>query len=101
VDLKYIIELEGINIDIQYIVEGTEVIWGMPIGKLSETESYSPKKHIVFYDEINYWSKLTLNAEDFAIFFSENAHKPCCAFEKQLLVKKVVVKENYKKGDIV
>lgn len=79
-------------IDIQYVIEGTEVIGWMPTDKLTVKEEYAAEKDITFYNEVERWTKCALNAGEFAIFFPEDGHKPCCSFEKPLPVKKVVVK---------
>lgn len=80
-------------IDIQYVVKGTEVVGWMPMDELTESEAYSEEKDITFYGETSKWTKLVLNSGVYAIFFPEDAHKPCCTYDKKVEeVKKVVVK---------
>ena len=51
------------------------------------------EKDVAFYKNIENASKLVLKDGDFAIFFPEDAHKPCCALNNEpSKVKKVVVK---------
>jgi len=79
-------------IDIQYVIEGTEVMGWYPAEKLTVKEEYSEEKDITFYNDTELWTKCALNAGEFAIFFPEDGHKPSCSVEKPLPVKKVVVK---------
>jgi len=50
------------------------------------------EKDAVFYKNVSNYTKLTLNSGDYAIFFPEDACKPCCEVLKPSKVKKIVVK---------
>lgn len=80
-------------IDIQYIIEGEEMLGFININEKSLTplQTYDEKKDIIFYDgECNY---LKAKQNDFIIFDTYDAHKPQIKTnEKKTPVKKAVVK---------
>lgn len=80
--------------DIQYIVDGKELIGYYPVEGLELLEDKLQERDIAFYKNIESYSKLELCAGDYAIFFPGEAHKPCCTISERLpvRVKKVVVK---------
>lgn len=79
-------------IDIQYIVNGDETILWSPVELLAVQEEYSVERDVTFYEESNYSTRLNLKDTYFGIFFPGDGHKPGCIFNKQMKMKKVVVK---------
>lgn len=66
-------------IDIQYILEGEEVIEHAPIEWLPEvTEPYSDERDVMFFRDPVACSRTLLRAGEFAVYFPADGHKPCC-----------------------
>ena len=80
-------------IDIQFVVEGTEVIYASDISCLTVKEEYSPEKDIMFLNDYEKASKTVIKKGEYGIFFPWDAHKPgLCLNGDTAYVKKVVVK---------
>ncbi len=80
-------------IDIQFIVEGTEVIYAADISGLTLKCEYSAEKDIMFLEDCEKASKLVLEKGEYGIFFPWDAHKPgLCFGGNSDKVKKIVVK---------
>lgn len=79
-------------IDIQYIISGREIIGYFPLDTLEMQEDKLQEKDVAYYRNVSDYTKLTLHCEDYAIFFPEEAHKPCCEITNSSQVKKIVVK---------
>lgn len=77
-------------IDIQYIIEGSEVIGFAPKKGQKESIPYSNERDIAFYE--GDYEPVKLSAGEFAIFFPDDLHLPCLKDGKPSVVKKVVVK---------
>lgn len=80
------------HIDIQYVLKGAETIGYKSVLELNLAEDLFKEKDIAFYEEVENWTKLMLKAGDFAIFFPEDAHKPCCKSNESESIKKAVIK---------
>lgn len=78
--------------DIQYMVSGTEVIYGAHINSLKVVEDRTPETDIIFYDRTPEEAALTLKPGMFAVFLPQDGHMPCCQYEGQEKVRKIVVK---------
>ncbi|MBO4392796.1 MAG: YhcH/YjgK/YiaL family protein [Spirochaetales bacterium] len=79
--------------DVQYVIEGMElcgVCDRSECGKVAV--SYNEDNDITFYDEPKHYGTVFLNAGDFIVLGPEDAHKPRCAAENQIPIKKVVIK---------
>lgn len=79
-------------IDIQYVIEGKELINITPISsKTSEIQAYDPAKDIEFFS-VN--ETRTYNADPgiFFVFFPEDAHRPSLKVDTIAPVRKMVVK---------
>ena len=78
-------------IDIQYIVDGVELIGFTNIDNMNVTTQYNPEKDVAFLSgEGDY---VTLKKGYYGIFFPQDAHQPKIALDgKPTLVKKVVIK---------
>jgi YhcH/YjgK/YiaL family protein len=76
-------------IDIQYIIQGQEMIGYSHLGRLAPGE-YDTALDVVFLaGEGNY---LPLSSGEFMLLYPEDAHMPCIAIDAPSAVKKVVVK---------
>jgi YhcH/YjgK/YiaL family protein len=76
-------------IDIQYIIQGMEMIGYNHLSRLAPGE-YDPARDVVFLTgEGNY---LPLSSGEFMLLYPEDAHMPCIAIDAPGAVKKVVVK---------
>jgi len=88
-------ESHRLYIDIQVILEGKEIIEALPVQLLEISEPYTPD--IAFYKlptqvKVKAHS-LAMGAHDIAIFFPEDAHRPCMRIGGRAeSVRKVVVK---------
>ncbi len=95
------------NIDIQYLLRGTEKIACLPVDELQETKPYNPTTDAAFYAAPRYLSPVncqlsTVNCHlpsalflgngYFSIFFPQDAHMPCLCMDTPTKVKKVVIK---------
>ena len=79
-------------IDIQYLAAGTEVIEHARTGELRPADPFDTTKDLGFFQEPAAATRLHLEPGMFAIFFPEDAHKPCCAAGAPASVRKVVLK---------
>lgn len=95
------------NIDIQYLLKGTEKIACLPVDELQETQPYNPDTDAAFYE-----SNLRPSTSDlrpltsdlrpltfdlrpltsFALFFPQDAHMPQLCTDTPEEVKKVIIK---------
>ena len=90
-ETKFIFEAHKKYIDIQCIVSGKETIYWSHIENLVRNGEYSEQDDIIFFDgEVQ--TALPMRKNYFAIFFPQDAHKPCCILGQPEEVKKVVVK---------
>lgn len=80
-------------IDIQMAIEGKEYCYYAPLTDLIEKEPFDDAKDIGFFNsEIDRGIALHLAPPMVAVFFPQDAHKPCCKIREAALVKKIVVK---------
>jgi len=78
-------------IDIQYIINGKEIIYWSLIENLTSKGGYSEQKDIIFLEGENI-TGLPVMKNNFCVFFPQDAHKPGCISGKPEKVRKVVVK---------
>lgn len=78
--------------DIQYLIEGEEMLGFCMRDHLKISEPYDPERDIVFYEEPACCGNIYLQAGEYAIFAPEDGHKPGCMAKAPSAVKKVVVK---------
>lgn len=79
-------------IDIQYIVSGREIIGWRPVQDLEIMIPYSEEKDVIFYRNPEFVSNFLLAPGFFAVFYPDDAHRPCCYIDKPEAVRKIVVK---------
>lgn len=80
-------------IDVQFLCRGSE-----KIGVASETghntvaEDFLEPRDLLFYTDMENESTLTMTPGSFAVFFPSDVHRPACAFDQPLAIRKVVIK---------
>ena len=79
-----------LNIDIQYIVKGSEKMGYANIDSLKTTIEYNDEKDILFGTAEG--DLLTVSEGMFALFTPEDAHMPGLCIDSPQAIKKVVVK---------
>lgn len=80
------------NIDVQFILEGEEIIEVDNISNLNINFEYDENMDLIKYDDSKFSSSVKLKKGDVAIFFSDDAHMPCIKIEESKKVIKTVVK---------
>ena len=85
-------ELEGHRkyIDVQYMIEGAELIGYSTLNDQKVSVEYNEENDIAFYKGKGDFFRLT--AGSFAVFFPDDLHQPCIFIDKPALVRKVVIK---------
>ena len=69
-------------VDIQYIVEGKEMMQVAPVNTLEVDEAYSEEKDIAFYKPVEQAATVVLTKGSYVVFYPEDAHRPgICAGE--------------------
>ncbi len=78
--------------DIQYLVEGVELLGACTRQGLVVKTPYDTANDVTFYEDPDYAGQVLLRGGDYVIFAPEDAHKPRCQAGAPLPVKKIVVK---------
>lgn len=80
--------------DLQYVVSGTEKMFWVPKDRLLCTVPMDAQKDIAFYTEKDGAApcELVVHADEFAIFYPQEPHKPGCFTHTPETVEKIVVK---------
>ena len=78
--------------DIQYVQEGTEVMYWSLVDGLKVTEDLSEISDVIFYEDDKNATELVVNEKSFALFFTHDAHKPGVKFNTKSNVRKIVFK---------
>jgi biofilm protein TabA len=80
-------------IDVQYIVDGVEVMGWAPLSQMLVSAPYNPDKDVILGTcPSALWTPVKVAAGQAAIFFPEDAHAPKLAAGEPCPVKKIVVK---------
>jgi len=77
-------------LDVQYVIEGEELMGYAPLGRQKVLDPYKEENDIVFFTGDKSFTKIT--AGMFAIFFPEDVHMPGISTGKISDVKKLVIK---------
>lgn len=85
-------ESHRVYADVQYIAEGSEVIYYAPTAALIPTMAYDEGKDCLLYSDPVAATPLFLAPGCFAIFHPQDGHKPGCVHNTASRIKKVVVK---------
>ena len=80
------------NIDVQFILEGEEIIEVDNIKNLNVDFEYDENMDLIKYGDSIFSSSIKLKKGDIAIFFPEDAHMPCIKINESIKVLKTVVK---------
>ena len=89
--LKPIFEGHVKYTDIQYIVEGEELMHITTLDKITHEDDYQEDRDI-YFPKVSLYSTLHATVGKAAIFFPEDLHAPSNCVKVSKLVKKVVVK---------
>jgi biofilm protein TabA len=80
-------------IDIQYVIEGTDLIgFGLPDPANEVEEDLLAPKDLVFLKNVQNEMDLVLTSGMYGIFFPEEVHRPNCQYGVSAKLRKVVVK---------
>lgn len=79
-------------IDVQFILEGEEIIEVAQNDLLKVSMPYNDQMDLCKYEDINNASKIILKKGDVAIFYPKDAHMPCLQVSSSTKVIKTVVK---------
>ncbi|MGD0572211.1 MAG: YhcH/YjgK/YiaL family protein [Sedimentisphaerales bacterium] len=79
-------------IDIQFLLEGVEILGYAPLKGLTTAEVYNPQKDIAFFNTPKEITKVILEPGLFCILFPDDAHLPCRQLAGPTDVRKVVIK---------
>ena len=79
-------------IDVQFILEGEEIIEVADKDNLNVSMPYSEEMDLIKYEMTDNTSVLRLKKGDVAIFYPEDAHMPCVKINSSVKVVKTVVK---------
>lgn len=85
-------EAHKLYADIQYVVEGTEMMYVAHIDRLDVVEDRTPEADILFYEKADEDAALMVNAGYFTLFLPQDGHMPCCNYKEKQTVKKIVFK---------
>lgn len=81
------------HLDIQYIASGREVIGYAPINRGGDVaEDLLSQRDVVFYAAVAGETDLVMEAGNWAVFYPNDIHRPCCISGSSAKVRKVVVK---------
>jgi biofilm protein TabA len=79
-------------IDIQFLLEGEELLGYAPLKGLTVAEEYNSQKDIAFFNTPKEITKVKLEPGLFCILFPDDAHLPCRQLAGPAEVRKVVIK---------
>ena len=79
-------------IDVQFILEGEEIIEVIDIKEVKVNFPYNEEIDLIKYDDTSNASSIKLKKGDIAIFFPEDVHMPCIKLNNTTKVVKTVVK---------
>lgn len=79
-------------IDVQFILEGEEIIEVDNIQNLNINFEYDEAMDLIKYNDSNFSSSIKLTKGDVVIFFPDDAHMPCIKVDENVKVIKTVVK---------
>ncbi|AYH07277.1 YhcH/YjgK/YiaL family protein [Pectobacterium parmentieri] len=86
-------EVHRHNVDVQFLVSGTELIGVVTDnGRNPVHQEWNEARDILFYQDVDDESWLTMYAGNFAVFFPQDVHRPACIHKQPCAIRKVVVK---------
>ncbi len=78
--------------DVQYVIEGEELVGVVPAKGLEAEAAYDEKDDIVFFKTPAAYGGVVLRAGDYVVLTPEDAHRPCCRIDGPCAMRKIVVK---------
>ncbi|VXD00130.1 conserved hypothetical protein [Enterobacterales bacterium 8AC] len=86
-------EVHRNNIDVQFLVSGTELIGvAADNGQNLIEQELLEQRDIIYYQNVENESWLTMQPGNFAVFFPQDVHRPGCINQHPCDIRKVVVK---------
>ena len=79
-------------IDIQFLLEGVEILGYAPLKGLTTAQEYNPKKDIAFFNTPKDITKVILEPDLLCILFPDDAHLPGRQLNEPADVHKIVIK---------
>ncbi len=79
-------------IDLQYILEGEEIIYLANIDDCANSSGYDESRDIEFFETSKNSKELVMKKGDWAVFYPDDAHTPQILLNSSSKVKKIVVK---------
>ena len=79
-------------IDVQYVIDGRQIIEWMPATAFEEARKYDGENDLYKYEQNYSGSKIILGDNNYAVFLPEDAHKPLCFIDREAEIKICVVK---------
>ncbi len=81
------------HIDLQYLVFGNERI-GVThnTGNYEVSENLLKERDLLFYKSVENETMIEMKPGNFAVFFPEDVHRPCCMAQQSEKVRKAVIK---------
>ena len=78
--------------DIQYVIEGSEVMTYAPAHEMTVKTPYNPDKDVVFFENTTPGLQIVTKPDQYLIFNPWDAHKPKAANGEPAPIKKIIVK---------
>lgn len=78
--------------DVQFVIDGSQIIEWMPLSAFKEEKIYEDKNDLYKFRQNFSGSKIILGGNNYAIFFPEDAHKTLCFIDKESTIKICVLK---------
>lgn len=79
-------------IDIQFMIEGEEIVEVVPIQELTVRSPYDSEKDIVFYNNDVIGNRKILRTGEFLVFYPSDGHMPCIGTNESRINRKAVIK---------
>lgn len=86
-------EIHREYIDVQYLCKGAEKMgFAVEDGTNTVAEDLLKERDLLFYTGVKNESTLLMLPGNFAVFFPNDVHRPACAVDQPMPIRKVVVK---------
>lgn len=80
------------NIDVQFVISGTEYLEYQPVLSRTSDEAHPEQDNDFYYGKSGNEKSLILNSGDFVVLFPWDIHTPLCQVEAVQPVRKIVAK---------
>ena len=86
-------EIHKTYIDVQFLCQGAEKMGVVAdTGKNTVGDDFLKERDLLFYTGVENESMLTFVPGNFAVFFPNDVHRPLCAVDQPMAIRKVVMK---------